>query len=70
MDSKEELRILWLYEQIRRNKSYEYLLSDVTLREGFFKEHVEEVNVWNRSKIKEWSKRFKEITGDVWKDRT
>jgi hypothetical protein len=58
MSVSDELDINWEEEKLRRQKSYESLLSDV----GMIRGCGEMVDRWNGAKIKEWSKKFREIT--------
>ena len=58
MSSEDELDLVWEEEQIRRRKSYSFLLGEV-----YVKGYSEQCQEWNGTKIKEWARKFREITG-------
>lgn len=58
----DELDILFEQERIRRRKSYEWLMRDVVLGVHRAGDANDVAGEWNRAKVKEWSRKFKEIT--------
>ena len=63
---RDELDILWEEEKIRRRKSYESVMTDVwlTSHRSFDVNLDVRVKGINESKVKEWARKFREMTKD------
>jgi len=59
----DELDILFEQERIRRRKSYEWLMRDVVLGVHRAGDANDVAGRRNEAKVKEWARRFREITG-------